>query len=78
MTYILHHEAPARFEIQSQIRTALRLARKALVIGAHAVSRLALALAHTPIAISRAFASAYADPFQPKHIDNDPADPKNF
>ena len=78
MTYILHHEAPARFETQPQVKLALRVVRKALAIGSHTAASLALALAQTPMAISRAFASAYADPFQPKHIENDPADPQNF
>ncbi len=78
MTYILHHEAPARFETHSLVRSASRLARKALVVGCSATSGLALALARTPMAISRAFASAYADPFQQKHIENEPADPRNF
>ncbi len=78
MTYILHHEAPVRFETQSIVRSALRLTRNALVIGTRSATDLALAMARTPAAISRAFASAYADPFQPKHSANDPADPRNF
>lgn len=78
MTYILHHEAPARFETQAPVKTALRLARKTLVIGTRIATDLALAMARTPAALSRAFASAYADPYQPKHSANDPADPRNF
>ncbi len=78
MTYILHHEAPARFETQSLVKSANRAAHNTLAVCVRAATGITRAIASTPAAISRAFASAYADPYQPKHSADDPADPRNF
>ena len=78
MTYILHHEAPARFETSTLVRTARRAALSTLAVCVRAATGITRAIASTPAAIGRAFASAYADPYQPKYSANDPADPRNF
>jgi hypothetical protein len=78
MTYILHHEAPVQSELQAQAKTAMRSARSALAFSQRAATGLVQAIASTPAAISRAFASAYSDPFLSNHRASDPSDPRNF
>ena len=78
MTYIPHHEAPARFETPSLVSNAMRTVRNALSVWLRAATSITKTIASVPAAISRAFATAYADPFQLTHPATDPADRQNF
>ena len=78
MTYILHHEAPARFGTPSLVKSASRTALNTLEAWARATTSIIPTIARIPAAISQAFATAYVAPFQPSRSANDPSDPQNF
>lgn len=73
MTYILNYSPRSQINLRT-----IRIASRALALAKLYFTVTVHSLASLPPAISRAYAMAYANPYQPQERKKDHSDPQNF